>query len=285
MGAGEPRAQANWVIRGSRDACRLTGRLQADGVFAGVGWARFVARRRWSGNYGGPVFIIASTGRCGTQAICDAFGRYSDHQVRHEPEPLLLAEAQRAHIGRWRYSPTYLKRMWDFRRRNGDPYGESVRCPTLVGDIARVAPSSTLMVLFRRPSGYVASAWSRGVMRKGDQWDQWRILPHDADGRSVVDLIGLHYAEVNRILADTVVGLGDRAITVEVGELDVVVDQLASFAGVAITDRQAMAELLAKRPNAGPSDRWGDEQPDALSADVASRADAEYQRMVELSAR
>lgn len=229
------------------------------------------------------VFIIASTGRCGTQAICDAFGLYSDHQVRHEPEPLLLAEAQRAHLGRWRYSPTYVRRMLGFRRLDGDRYGESVRCPTLVGDIARVAPGSRLVVLFRSPSGYMASAWSRGVMRKGDQWDQWRILPPDAAGRDVVDLIGLHYAEVNQILADTVASLGDRATVVEVGDLDAVVDQVAVFAGIGITDRQAMSDLLAQRPNAGPSGPWGDAAAGPMSDDVASRANDAYLRLQALA--
>jgi hypothetical protein len=231
------------------------------------------------------VFIIASTGRCGTQAICDALGQYSDHEVRHEPEPLLLAEAQRAHAGRWRYSPTYLSRMWGFRRSDGHRYAESVRCPTLVGDIARVAPGSKVVVLFREPSGYVASAWSRGVMRKGDQWDRWRILPPDAPGHSVADLIGLHYAEVNQILTDTVARLGSRAMVVEVGELDVVVDHVASFAGVGITDRPAMSALLAQRPNAGPSGPWGGDRPEPLSAAVAARADDAYRRLVELAGR
>lgn len=238
----------------------------------------------WPGNYGGAVLIIASTGRCGTQAICDVFNEHSDHVVRHEPEPLLLAEAQRAHAGRWRYSPTYISRMWGFRRNDARPYGESVRCSTLVGDIARVAPNSRVVVLFRQPAGYVTSAWSRGVMRKGDQWDRFRILPADAQGRSTVDLIGLHYAEVNRILADTLVRLGDRAIAVEVGDLDQVVDQMASFAGITLTDRAAVSALLARRPNAGPSGPWGDDSPGALSSDVAARADVAYRRLVALSA-
>jgi len=234
-------------------------------------------------HYGDGVLIIASTGRCGTQAICDVFDQFTDHEVRHEPEPLLLAEAQRAHAGRWRYSPTYVSRMWDFRRRDGTPYGESVRCPTLVADIARYAPRSRVVVLFRAPGAYVASAWSRGVMRKGDRWDRWRILPADAHSRSVVDLIGLHYAEVNRVLADTVVRLGGRAMVVEVGDLDTVVDQVASFAGMAFTDRPAVSARLAQRPNAGPSGPWGTDRPGPLSSDVARRADDAYRRLVELS--
>jgi hypothetical protein len=229
------------------------------------------------------MLIIASTGRCGTQAICEAFGRYSDHSMRHEPEPLLLAEAYAAHCGRWRYSVQYVRRMLGFRWRDRDRYGESVRCPTLVGDIAKVAPNSRVVVLFRRPSSYVASAWSRGVMRKRDQWDQWRILPEDADWYSVVDRIALHYAEVNRVLAEVVSGLGDRAIAVEVGELDEVVDQVAAFAGIDIIDRRAMTDLFAQRPNAGPQGRWGISQPDPVSAAVSARADDVYRRLRDLT--
>ena len=120
-------------------------------------------------------------------------------------------------------------------------------------------------------------------MRKGDQWDQWRILPPDAAGRNVVDLIGLHYAEVNRILADTVASLGDRATVVEVGDLDAVVDQVAAFAGIGITDRQAMSDLLAQRPNAGPSGPWGDATAGPMSDDVALRANDAYLRLQALA--
>lgn len=237
------------------------------------------------------MFIIASTGRCGTQAICDAYGRFSDHRVRHEPEPLLLAEAQRAHHGQWRYSTTYLRRMGGFARLNRQQYGESVRCAPLVADIARVAPSARVVVLFRDPVGYVRSAWGRGVMRKGDQWDRWRILPADAgeppgyDGRSVTDLIGLHYAEVNQILAATAERLGDRAMVVELGELDVVVDRVAQFTDITITDRAGMAELLSQRPNAGPTDTWGGGEPGSLSPQVLQRANAAYRRLVSLAER
>lgn len=231
------------------------------------------------------MFVIASTGRCGTQAICDAFEQFSDHKVRHEPEPLLLAEAHAAHTGRWRYSPTYVRRMTGFRRRNNTAYGESVRCPTLVGDITRFAPDARLVVLVRNPKGYLSSAWGRGVLRKGDQYDQWRILPAEAAGRSTIDAIGLHYCEVNRILADTAERLAGRAIVVEVGDLDVVVDRIAGFVGAHITDRAGMTAFLSRRPNAGPSGPWADTPAPELSADVAEQADEVFHRLVTMAAR
>ncbi|MFM8236769.1 MAG: hypothetical protein ACKOBG_03290 [Actinomycetota bacterium] len=50
------------------------------------------------------MFIVAGTGRCGTRAICDALDRFTDHAVRHEPEPRLLAEAANRLAARLRRS-------------------------------------------------------------------------------------------------------------------------------------------------------------------------------------
>lgn len=229
------------------------------------------------------MFIVASTGRCGTQAVCDAFEQFTDHRVRHEPEPLLLEEAYRAYHHRWRVTPTYLRRMLGFRKLDGTAYGESVRCPTLLDDLARFAPRSRFVVLFRSPGGYVRSAWGRGVLRKGGPWDRWRILPAEAEGRDVVDRIALHYAEVNRLLADTVERLGDRALVLEVGELDEVVDAMATFTGAVISDRAGMADLLTRRPNAGGTSGWDADPCPEVSADVQAVADAAYARLRSLA--
>lgn len=248
-----------------------------------VGTTPDVAGRTQGYGYDSVVFLVASTGRCGTQAICDALDRFTDHTVRHEPEPLLLGEAWKAHQGRWRWSPTYARRMRAFRQADRTPYGESVRCAPLIDDIARVAPQSRLVVLYRSPEGYLRSAWGRGVMRKGDQWDRWRILPADAVGREPVDQVALHYAEVNRLLADTTERLGERALVVEVGELDEVVDAITGFVGATVTDRAAMAALLSARPNAGPVGTWGDEPLPEASADALEAAHAAYRRLASLS--
>ena len=230
----------------------------------------------------GSMFVVASTGRCGSQAICNAFDDYSDHRVRHEPEPLLLEDAWRAHQGRRRRSLTYYRRMREFRRTDGTPYGESVRCPTLLGDIADAAPSSRVVVLFRRPEGYLRSAWQRGVMRKGDQWDRWRLLPPDAARRDPVDQIALHYAEVNRVLAETAGQLGERALVVELVELDDAVDAIAGFVGAEIVDREGMAAFLRSKPNAGPSGPWGADPQPEVSPDALEAAEVAYERLVSL---
>lgn len=223
---------------------------------------------------------MAGTGRCGTRALCDALDRFTDHAVRHEPEPRLLAEAWRAHRGRWRWSPTYLRRLAGFRRADGTPVGESVRCAPLLADIARVAPRSRIVVPFREPRAYLRSAWGRGVMRRGDEWDRLRILPAEAIDRAPVDQVLFHYAEVNRILADTAARLGARAMVVEVGDLDAVADAIAAFVGATVTDRAAMAAFLATRPNAGPVDGWDAEALPTPADDACDAADAVYRRLV-----
>ena len=225
------------------------------------------------------MFLVAGTGRCGTRAICDALDRFTDHCVRHEPEPRLLAEAWRAHQGRWRWTPTYLRRLAGFRRADGAPIGESVRCAPLLLDITRVAPRCRVVVPFREPDAYLRSAWGRGVMRRGDEWDRMRILPTEAAGRAPVDQVLFHYAEVNRILADTTARLGPRSLVVEVGELDAVADAIVGFVGATVTDRAAMADFLATRPNAGPVDGWDAEPLPVPAADARAAAAAVYERL------
>ena len=222
------------------------------------------------------MFLVASSGRCATAAICSGLDRFSDHRVRHEPEPRLLRESLRAHQGRWRWSRTSVERMREWRRLDGTPYGEAVRCAPLVLDIARVAPRSKVVVLVRRPEEYVRSAWGRGVMRKGDaEWDALRILPADAEGRPAVDRIALYYEAVNRILARTVERLGDRAMVAIVDDLDLLVDDIAAFAGVQLRDRAGLTAHFASRPNSGPVEEWAGDAP-AASTEAMTRAEAAF---------
>ena len=225
------------------------------------------------------MFIVAGTGRCGTRALCDALDRFTDHAVRHEPEPRLLAEAGRAHQGRWRWTPTYLRRLVGFRSADGTAVGESIRCAPLLTDIARAAPKCRVVVPFREPTAYLHSAWGRGVMRRGDEWDRLRILPPEADGRAPVDQVLFHYAAINRILAETAEHLGPRAMVVEVGDLDRVADAIVAFIGATVSNRAAMAAFLATRPNAGPVDGWDAEALPAPSVDALETARSVYERL------
>ena len=226
-----------------------------------------------------PVLIIASTGRCGTRALCDALTAASDHRVRHEPEPLLLEEAQRAYHGHWRYSWIFLQRLLAWRRLDGTPYGEAVRCPTLLGDIARVTRSARFVILFREPEQYVRSAWGRGVLRKGNAWDRYRLLPNSADALAIGDQIALHYAEVNRILADFAVRYAKRVTVCETNHLDRAFPPLCTFAGVKVLDRAAAEAILSARPNAGPLSRYGESEAPMVSAQARSAAVLAYQRL------
>lgn len=225
------------------------------------------------------MLIIASTGRCGTRALCDALTAASDHRVHHEPEPLLLEEAQRAYHGRWRYSWVFLQRLFAWRRLDGTPYGEAVRCPTLLGDIARVTRRARFVILFREPEEYVRSAWGRGVLRKGNVWDRYRLLPNGSDALAIGDQIALHYAEVNRILAEFAVRHAQRVTVCETRHLDQAFPQLCAFAGVKVLDRAAAEAILSARPNAGPLSRYAEPETPAVSAEVRSAASLAYQRL------
>lgn len=230
------------------------------------------------------MFFIASTGRCGTRALCDALAAASDHRVRHEPEPLLLAEAWRAHRGRFRYTPTLLRRLLDWYRLDGTPYGESLRCPTLLADIARVARGARFVVLFRDPGSYLASAWGRGVLRKGNAWDRHRLLPGDAEGLPIADRILLHQAEVHGILADFAERRPDRVLVCELRDLDARLPRICDYAGIGLRDPAQARAILAARPNAGPVGRFGEEAVPTPSPVALERAGRSYGRLRKLAA-
>lgn len=230
------------------------------------------------------MLIIASTGRCGTRALCDALSAASDHRVHHEPEPLLLEEARRAYDRRWRYSWVYLKRLAAWHRLDRTPYGEAVRCPTLLGDIARVARRARFVVLYREPDEYVRSAWGRGVLRKGNAWDRHRLLPRGAEALPIGDQIALHYAEVNRILTDFALRHAARVAVCETRDLDRAFERLCVFAGVDLLDRAAAESILSARPNSGPLDRFADSEAPAISLAAREAAERAYRGLRELSA-
>ncbi|MEZ4282267.1 MAG: hypothetical protein R3F21_21900 [Myxococcota bacterium] len=225
------------------------------------------------------MFFIASTGRCGTRALCDALAAASDHRVRHEPEPLLLAEARRAHRGRFRYTPTLLRRLFEWYRLDGTPYGESLRCPTLLGEIAGVARGARFVVLFRDPGGYLASAWGRGVLRKGNAWDRYRLLPDDAEGLPIADQILLHQAEVHGILADFAERRADRVLVCELRDLEARLPRICEYAGIGLRDPARARAILAARPNAGPVGRFAGEPAPTPSPAARARADRAYERL------
>ena len=231
------------------------------------------------------MFFIASTGRTGTRALCDALEAASDHRVRHEPEPLLLEEARRAHLGRFRFTRTYLRRLWAWHRLDGTPYGEALRCPTLLDDLARIAPRARFLVLFRDPDGYLASAWGRGVLRKGNAWDRHRLLPAGAEALPIADRILLHQAEVHRILADFAERRRDRVRVCALQDLEAQLPVLCAFAGVQLRDPARAVAILAARPNAGPIERFAGEPVPVPSPKARATAQTAHARLEAIAAR
>jgi hypothetical protein len=147
------------------------------------------------------VFVIASSGRCGTLALCAGLDRYSDHRVEHEPEPRLLYEAYLKHVGREYRTPAFEQRLRFFAERAGERYGQSVRAPSLLPEIAEAAPHARFLILVRPPREYVASAHAKRVLERGDEWDRTRIMPDGDDPEApLVERLALHWAEVNRYL-------------------------------------------------------------------------------------
>lgn len=231
------------------------------------------------------MFLIASTGRCGTRALCDALEAASDHRVRHEPEPLLLEEAHRAYHGRWRFTPTLLRRLLAWHRLDREPYGEALRCPSLLDDIARVARRARFLVLFRDPAGYLASAWGRGVLRKGNAWDRYRLLPAGTEALPIADRILLHQAEVHTLLADFKTRRPERVLVCEAGQLDRLLPRVCDFAGVKLLDPARAQAILAARPNAGPTGRFGEEPVPRPSSAARAVAEGAYARLQDLAER
>jgi hypothetical protein len=196
------------------------------------------------------MFLIASTGRCGTLALTCALNRSSDHEVAHEPEPL-LREAWLKHRAMPYATTTFINRMAFYERvaSGASCYGESLRTPNLLGDILSVAPATPLLVIVRDPKGYVRSAHSKHVLRKGDVWDKYRLMPADYDSSAPLALrIALHWQTVNRYLLD-IAAQHDLARVVLHQPLDAVIDDWTAFLGVRITNRLELCSSLESLPN------------------------------------
>jgi len=214
-------------------------------------------------SYHREMFLIASTGRCGTMAVCSALDTHTDHEVEHEPEPLLLRESHRRHVGQWAWTPTAIRKFASLRRRRHLPYGQSLRCAPLVDPLMRITGSSRLVILCRAPDEYVQSAHSRGVMRRGDDYDRWRILAADLDCQNTEDLIGSHYVAVNRHLLAVRERFPDRTMVCVADDLERRIDGIAAFVGASIADPLGIREHLAARPNAGGVGSWTEDRAHA----------------------
>jgi hypothetical protein len=208
------------------------------------------------------MFIIASTGRCGTAALCNGLDRFSDHDVAHEPPPRLLHEAWLKHIQREYMTPVLRKQLQVFRSRSGTRYGQSIRASSLLSDIRAVAPAAPVLVVVREPLSYVRSAHARGVLAKHNEWDATRIMPLDgrADpGRApVAERIAWHWIEVNRYLLDFAEHADGPCKVVLLECLEGACHGWSDFLGVNVTDRSGLDAYLRTRPNASAEHRLPD---------------------------
>lgn len=225
------------------------------------------------------MFIIATSGRCGTKAICDGLAQFSDHEVRHEPAPTLLEEAWLKHNGQDYRTPVYSARMAEFAERNGNAYGESFRAPNLLRDIKEVAPATKFLIVVRTPAEYIRSAHSKGVLRKNDTWDRFRLMPPLPGKGTLAARIAMHWKTINDYLLDFA----------EHSEVPVVthrdwfdlVDLLPHFLGVRITNSAAVSNYWNTRPNAS----IGRDLPDGFDNDVIGEiTGSTWQRAQRMSA-
>jgi len=200
------------------------------------------------------MFIIASGGRCGTHAICHGLNQFSNHVVRHEPEPRLLREAYLKHQRQPHDTAVLQARLRFFEEQAQQSYGESVRAPNLLPEIQTVAPQTRFLIIVRNPLEYVLSAHSKRVFSKGDMWDETRIIPLDLRSRfadlPISQKIAWHWVAVNSYLLDFAESASASTKVVVLRNLEVDLPQWAVFLGVAIRDADGLAKFLKGRPNA-----------------------------------
>jgi hypothetical protein len=197
------------------------------------------------------MFVVASTGRCATQALCHGLDRFSDHTVEHEPEPRLLREAYLKHRGLEYETPALAERMRFFAERDRTRYGQSVRAAPLLPEIHAAAPRARILILVRPPLEYVVSAHAKKVLRRGDEWDRMRIMPRDAtDGAPLAHRLAQHWIEVNRHLLDFGATAGEMVRVAVLERLEQQLDEWADFLGVRIHDRGRLVRFVAGNPNA-----------------------------------
>lgn len=197
------------------------------------------------------MFLIASTGRCGTMALCTGLNACSDHTVAHEPEPRLLDEAYRKHIGQSWHTTDYIQQMKFFRQHQDISYGQSIRAPNLLENIRTVAPETAVLIIVRNPIEYVLSAHAKRVFTKYNEWDRTRIVPLGVDLQScsLAEKIALHWLEINRYLLD----FAERDYKTKVVTLDRLDDEAhewVRFLGVSVANHKDLKTILGSRVNA-----------------------------------
>jgi hypothetical protein len=211
------------------------------------------------------MFVIASTGRCGTMAICQGLDAFSDHTVWHEPEPRLLQEAYLKHRGRDFHSDALAWVLNFFRQRADEPYGQSFRAPNLLSDVRRAVPDARFLVVVRPPLEYVASATSMLAFRRGDEWDRTRIVPEDSYPRlgkaPLTQKLAWHWTAVNDLLLEFAESTETPVVILH--DLERQLPLWADALGVRVLDHAGLSGFLASKPNGAPECR----PPEGCDAD------------------
>lgn len=230
------------------------------------------------------MFLIVSTGRCGTVALCSGFAACSDHEMAHEVPPRLLEEAWRKHQGLDYQSTDFDAKMRMFNERQDSCYGEAFRGCTLLSDVAEAAPRARFLVLVRDPLEYVRSAHFMKVLNQGGSiWDTHRVMPHDDDQSLPLAVrLASHWMAVNRYLLDFAEQTVSPVHVALHGDLDANVDAWAQFAGVHIADRPGLSDVLSTKPNSSRTF----EEPGGFDADQLRAQTAEmWDRAVGMAGR
>jgi hypothetical protein len=204
------------------------------------------------------MFIIASSGRAGTYALCTGLDRYSDHRVRHEPPPLLLDESFAKHRGEPFETDTFRDRLAGLVAMADQPHGESFRAVALLPELRAAVPTARFLVLVRDPLAYVRSAHAKRVFRKRDSpFDRTRLMPEEVaariDALPLAERIAWHWVALNRHCLDFAEAHPEACRVLLSERLEGRIPLLEECLGVRVDDPAALRAYLLERPNAGGS--------------------------------
>ncbi len=208
------------------------------------------------------MFLIASSGRSGTFALCHGLNQFSDHEVLHEPEPRLLEEAYAKHKGLPYQTDVLNSRLHYFQGKSLEKYGESFRAPNLLSDVHNAVPNINILILIRHPLEYIISAHSKNVFRRNDVWDQTRIIPSFLNSEfhtlPLASKLAWHWVAINAYLLEffeTEFANTRIAITKDLSNQ---INDIATFLGVKIQDPDGLKAFFSSRPNAATSQELPD---------------------------
>jgi hypothetical protein len=198
-------------------------------------------------------FLIASSGRCGTLAICNGLSNFSDYSVMHEPEPRLLEEAYLKHQNLDYRTDTFNNKIKYLQDRQSGNYGESFRAPNLLEEINFYVPSIKFLVIIRDPLEYILSSHYKRVFQKDDTWDRMRLIPLDKSldfiSLSLSEKLCWHWATINHYLLDFVESKKGKVKLLILGDLNKQIKQIADYLEINILAPKPLDEFLSLKPN------------------------------------